>query len=82
MTTTTKKAPAAKQELQAIEPKSRTRIPRREWVVIRRCLRTRRQKTIGTFDSPSYAVIFRNALGGINPSAELIFSIQEQTRHE
>ena len=70
--------PKTKAPAEAGATEQKPRIPTREWVVYRRCLRSRREAPIARFTAPSYAKVFRNALGGYNPSADLIFHIKEE----
>lgn len=65
-----KKAPEATGAKQTIKPS----LPRRRWVVIRRDWRTGEKAHIATFASPSYAGIFRRALGEMS---DVEFQIQE-----
>lgn len=67
----TKKAPAAELEP---KPKPQTIIPRTRWVVIRRDWRTGESRHIATFTSPSYAQIFKRALGDMS---DVNFQIRE-----
>ena len=66
----TKKAPEATGAAQ----RPTTIIPRRRWVVIRRDWRTGHKEHIATFTSPSYAQIFKRALGDMS---DVNFQIQE-----
>lgn len=68
-----KKAP----EATGAKQRPNTSLPRRRWVVIRRDWRTGEKAHIATFASPSYAGIFRRALGELS---DVEFQVKEVIR--
>lgn len=67
------KAPETTGAKQTIKPS----LPRRRWVVIRRDWRTKQAVPVATFTSPSYAGIFKRAMGEMS---DVDFQIKEVIR--
>ena len=71
----TKKAPDV--EAVQISTKTETIIPRRRWAVVRHDWRTGKKERVAIFLSPSYAGIFKRAMGELS---DVRFEIKEVIR--